>query len=161
MFDRRVGVGSCHHAGMSAKRPEQLEDLALLIDPRLRPRQMRDGVEARLRFAGRRVKVLVPQELEHAGFPEMLGALLDEEAEVAAVGDDRDRWLATQDPDRSARDLREEWRRLERNATRLRTLLGSELGRFAAAERPPPERRPPSRRGPTSAFGGFGLRWMR
>ena len=146
---------------MSARRPEQLDDLALLIEPRLRERQMQDGVQARLRFAGRRATVVLPQELVGASFPEMLGALLDEEAELRAVGDDRERWLDTQDADRPTHTLREEWRRRERNATRLRALLGAELDRFAAAERPPPERRRPPRGGPASAFGGFGVRWMR
>ncbi len=143
---------------MSASDPERLDDLALLIVPRVRRRQVRGGVEARLRFAGRRATLVLPEEFEGASFHELVGALLDEEAELAAVGDDRLAWLERQDPELPVQELKDRWRRLERNATRLRVLLGPELRRFAAAYRPPPEARGSSAGGPGSS-GGF-RPWM-
>jgi hypothetical protein len=145
---------------MPANAPEPLEDLALLIEPRLRQRQMRDGLEARLRFAGRKAKLVVPQELAGASFPEMLGVLLDQEAELRAVDGDRERWFDQQEPGPSIHDLKDRWRHLERNARRLRALLGPEFDRFAAAERPPPERRSSSSGRGRTSLGAFGHPWM-
>lgn len=148
----------CDDAAMSAQDPERLDDLALLIAPRLRRRHVRGGMEAKLRFAGQRATVVLSDDLKEASFHDIVGALIDDEAELAAVADDRDRWLERQDPELSDRELRERWRRMERNARELRTLLGPELARFAAAERPPPERRAGKVDGPGGP-GGFRYPW--
>ncbi len=136
---------------------DRLEDLALLVDVRLRRRHVRGGVEARLRYAGRKAKLILPEEAMEWSFPDALADLLDGEAEVAAARDDEERWTDLQDPTLPASDLRERWRRLHANAVGLRTLLGPDLARFAAAERPPPDVHPPVR--PSSGLGPAGFRY--
>ncbi len=113
---------------------EPLEDLALLVEARLRRRHYRGGLEVRLRYQGRRGTFVLDEEAVGLNLPEILMLLIAATQEIEAAGSfeawsDADTRMST-----SPSATRGEWRRRVRQAESFRRLLADDFDRFAAAE---------------------------
>lgn len=95
---------------------------------------VREGVGVRLGYEGRRVTIVLPEEIGARSLGEILRFLIETAQEVEAA-DDYETWRARREA--IGADVwggRATYRTAVRRARRIRRLLGRDLERFAAAE---------------------------